>query len=135
MCPRTSFKPQGGNMHIRVRSTLVIVAVTAVMVASAPGTAAGAPDPTDQGSPSYQVRGPQTSDDVNAVARTGAAIDGVEHGRVQITATAAEVKQIRKLGFRVELVPAPADSGGVSAQAFPPADSGYHDYNEMVAEI
>ena len=122
-------------MHIRVRSTLVIVAVTAVLVASAPGTAAGAPDPTDQGSASYQVIGPQTFDDVNAIARTGAAIDGVEHGRVQITATASEVKQIRKLGFQVDLVPQPTDSGGVSAQAFPPADSGYHDYNEMVTEI
>src|SRR5678815_3582495 len=109
--PDTFPQPQGGNMHIRVRSTLVIVAVTAVLVASAPGTAAGAPDPTDQGSASYQVIGPQTWDDVNSIARTGAAIDGVEHGRVQITATATEVKQIRKLGFQVNLVPQPTDSG------------------------
>jgi carboxypeptidase T len=120
-------------MHIRVRSTLAAVVITAVVVAAAPGTAFGAAeDPS--GSATYEVIGPETFDDVNAVARTGAAVDGVEHGRVTITATAAEVKRIRQLGFQVELVPQPT-AGGVSAQAFPPADSGYHDYAEMVADI
>lgn len=121
-------------MHIRVRSTLAAVVITAVVVAAAPGTAFGAAaDPS--GSATYQVIGPKTFDDVNAVAQTGAAVDGVEHGRVTITATPAEVKRIRQLGFQVELVPAPTESGGVSTQAFPPADSGYHDYAEMVADI
>jgi carboxypeptidase T len=120
-------------MHIRLRSTLTAVVVTAVMIAAAPGTASGAAaDPS--GSASYQVIGPDTFDDVNAVARTGAAVDGVEHGRVTITATAAEVKRIRQLGFQVELVPQPS-GGGVTAQAFPPADSGYHDYAEMTADL
>src|SRR4051812_24294987 len=106
-------------MHIRVRSTLTALVITAVVIAAAPGTASGATaDPS--GSASYQVIGPDTFDDVNAVARTGAAVDGVEHGRVTITATAAEVKQIRRLGFQVELIPQPS-TGGVSTQAFPPA--------------
>jgi hypothetical protein len=120
-------------MHIRVRSTLAAVVITAVVVAAAPGTASGAAaDPS--GSATYQVIGPDTFDEVNAVAGTGAAVDGVEHGRVTITATPAEVKRIRQLGFQVELVPQPS-AGGVSTQAFPPADSGYHDYAEMVADI
>jgi hypothetical protein len=121
-------------MHIRVRSTLIAVVVTAVVIAAVPGTAFGAvADPG--GSAQYQVIGPETFADVNAVAATGAAVDGVEHGRVTITATASEVKRIRQLGFRVEQIPAPSAGGGVSTQAFPPADSGYHDYAEMVADI
>ncbi len=72
-------------------------------------------------------------------------MDGIEHGRVQITATPAEVRKIRALGFRVDLVPPPpnmvggtggAKSGdGITTQLFPPADANYHDYPEMIAEI
>ena len=61
----------------------------------------------DGGSAAYQVIGPDSFADVNAIAATGAAVDGVEHGRVHITATRAEVRQIRALGFQVEAVPQP----------------------------
>jgi carboxypeptidase T len=123
-------------MHIRVRSTLAVAVVAAVVIGTGVG-ASGAPA-ADNGSASYEVIGPDSFAEVNAIAATGAAIDGVEHGRVHITATRAEVRQIRQLGFRVEEVPQPSDSGGnggISPLAFPPADSGYHDYNEMVADI
>ena len=132
-------------MKLRVRPTgrfsrtLVIGAVAAVAIAITPSTAPAGPavGPNDkQTSAAYQVLGPKTFDDVNAIANTGAAVDGIEHGRVQITAIPSEVRQIRAMGFRVEAVPAPAPAqGGIGTLAFPPADANYHDYPEMVAEI
>jgi hypothetical protein len=134
-------------MHHRVRragrlrrTAAVVVAITALAVALTPSAAPARPFPTAEPRPTaaYQVFGPETFDDVNAIAQTGAAVDGVEHGRVQITATAAEATRIRALGFRVELVPQPDASLDAIIEpqpAFPPSDSGYHDYPEMVAEI
>src|SRR4029453_4608931 len=119
-------------MHTRVRFTLAAAVVAAVVLGTG-GVAMAAPD--KGGAAAYEGSGPAPFDDVNAIARTGAAIDGVEHGLVHITATEAEVRQIRKLGFQVTAVPQQGTSGGVGIQAFPPADSGYHDYREMVAKI
>jgi hypothetical protein len=123
----------------RITRAFAVIAVAAATVALTPGIAESRPDggvKDHQSIEQYQVIGPKTFEDVNAIAATGAAIDGIEHGRVHVTATRQEVAQIRALGFRVELVPAPAPpSGGITPQDFPPADSGYHNYNEMVAEI
>jgi hypothetical protein len=129
-------------MRLRVRPhlghALVVGVVTAVVVGLTPGTvpAGSAPAPGDRvTSASYQVSGAKTYDHVNAIARTGAAVDGIEHGRVLVTAIPAEVQQIRALGFTVDPVPAPPVTGNPMTQAFPPSDSNYHDYGEMVAEI
>ncbi|MFK3981598.1 M14 family zinc carboxypeptidase [Micromonospora sp. NPDC050397] len=86
----------------------------------------------------YRVIGPRTLDDRNAVARTGVAINYSEHGILNVTATAAEVKAITALGFTLEAVPAPPSrgaTGDVGVFAFPPADSNYHDYAELTAVI
>ncbi len=123
----------------RLRRVVVVAAIAGVAIAMTPSNAAGKPDfeaQPPQSSAQYQVLGPKTFDDVNAIARTGASVDGIEHGRVQITATAEEVGQIRALGFIVESAPkAKATGGMVTPLAFPPADSGYHDYAEMNAEM
>ncbi|MGW4464676.1 M14 family metallopeptidase [Micromonospora sp. NPDC004704] len=86
----------------------------------------------------YRVLGPRTLEDRNAVVKTGAAINYSEHGILNVTATAAEVKAITALGFTLEAVPAPPARGatdGVGINAFPPADSNYHDYAELTAVI
>ncbi len=128
----------------RFRRPLIPLALAAVAIAMTPSTASTAPNDKTT-SAQYQVVGPRTFDDVDAIARTGAAVDGIEHGRVQITAIPAEVKKIKALGFRVDLLPPPPNrlgetggtrSGeGIVTQLFPPADSNYHDYPEMIAEI
>jgi carboxypeptidase T len=134
-------------MKLRVRPTgrfsrtFTIGAVIAVSVAMTPTTAPAAPtrEPDRQTSAAYVVVGPKTFDDVNAIARTGAAVDSIEHGNVWVTAVPSEVKGIRALGFTVEAAPAPPSrvaAGDAAPQlAFPPNDSNYHDYNEMVTEI
>ncbi|WP_291413557.1 M14 family metallopeptidase [Actinophytocola sp.] len=74
----------------------------------------------------------------SAVADTGAAINSVEHGALNITATAEEVREIKALGLTVESQPAMKHDHGAADAApldFPPADSNYHNYAEMTAEI
>jgi hypothetical protein len=83
--------------------------------------------------------GPKTWADSNAVAATGAAIDYIEHGKIYVTATAAEVRSIKRLGFQAELLP-PVDAGvggvgGVGTFDFPSADSLFHNYAETNAEL
>ncbi|HEX5690930.1 MAG TPA: M14 family metallopeptidase, partial [Roseiflexaceae bacterium] len=63
----------------------------------------------------------------SAIAATGAAIDGVGASWVDITATPRELQRLAALGFDPRALPAPSD--------FPPADSAYHNYEEMVADI
>src|SRR6266545_4965378 len=72
----------------------------------------------------------------NAIAGTGAAINGPEDSRLMITATAEEVRRIESLGFKVLKEEAPAASTqDVTPFDFPPADSAYHNYAEMTSEI
>jgi murein tripeptide amidase MpaA len=111
----------------------VAVALGGLVTAAAPVAAEPPPLTAERDtSAQYRVLGPRTFADRDAVARTGAAIDFIEHGVINVTATAAEAKAIRALGFRTEVVPAaPAQSDGSMTMAFPAADAGYHDYAEM----
>jgi carboxypeptidase T len=126
----------------RARPLTIVVGIAAALalIIAAPAGAyprrAPAPNPAAQ----YQVFGPKTWDDANNVARTGAAVDFIEHGRLFVTATPEEVAAIRKLGFRVDLVPiASSDARSADSPAatddFPPADSNYHNYAEMTADL
>ncbi|MBL7259457.1 M14 family metallopeptidase [Paractinoplanes lichenicola] len=72
----------------------------------------------------YDVRG---AGQRNQIARTGVAIDSVEHATVTITATPAEVRALQRQGFTVQPV--------LSTFDFPPSDAPYHNYSEMVAEV
>ncbi|GIF74263.1 M14 family zinc carboxypeptidase [Asanoa siamensis] len=122
----------------RVATALVSAAIVGLLVASANPVGAHAPAPGGGAaatSAEYRVLGPKTVADRNAVARTGAAIDYVEHGVLNVTATASEAAAIGRLGFTLEKVTPPAASGGPTTLAFPPADSNYHDYAELTAVV
>lgn len=84
--------------------------------------------PADPDAPrTYVVRGVSTKEQRTAIAQTGAAIDHIDANEIEVTATPREVKEIEKLGFAVEETAHVLD--------FPPADSAYHNYSEMVAVI
>lgn len=89
------------------------------------------------GTAEYLVFGARTAAHRSAIAATGAAINANEDSRLLVTATEDEVDQLRELGFEVRLEASqqesPQDDPGISD--FPPADSDYHNYPEMVAEI
>ncbi len=74
----------------------------------------------------YVVEGVRTLADRNRVARSGAAIDSVDHSRAEITALPSEVRALRDQGFVV------AERRG---EDFPAADKAFHNYAEMVAEL
>ncbi|HXH77181.1 M14 family metallopeptidase [Nocardioides sp.] len=85
----------------------------------------------------YQVTGLSTRADRSAVARTGAAVDFVEHGTLYVTATASEVDRIERLGFQATRVPKLTRTleADAAVTGFPTADSNYHDYAETNAEL
>jgi carboxypeptidase T len=123
--------------HRRRRTALVLAVIATVGLLAAPtGPVTADPSPAEaQATVQYRVLGPRTFADRDAVARTGAAIDFSEHGVLHVTATLAEAKAIRALGFRTEAVPAPPSRGDGFTKAFPPADSGFHDYAELTTKV
>ncbi|WP_109506649.1 M14 family zinc carboxypeptidase [Nocardioides speluncae] len=111
-----------------------LATVLAATLVSGPPATGGAFQET-RASGEYHVAGVRTAADRTAIAKTGAAVNGQEDSRLMITATAAEVKKIEKLGYDVVAEAAPAKAKNASPEAFPPADAGYHDYAEMTAVI
>jgi hypothetical protein len=124
----------------RKRFSTVVAGVTAAaFVLSLNGNpATGAPPGTTgpRASAEYSVIGVTSVEQRTAIAGTGAAINGREDSRLVITATAEEAREIEALGFDIRKEePPPASTGDVTPQDFPPADSNYHNYAEMTAEI
>ncbi len=121
-------------MRRQVAVLISTLALTATALIAGP--ASSAPTPADAPSAQYRIDGPRTFADRNAVARTGAAIDFIEHGIIHVTATPAEIRAIQRLGFKASLVPQPAQAAGdVGIMDFPSADSLYHNYAETNAEL
>ena len=79
----------------------------------------------------YQITGVHDVAARNVIARTGADIFEVGHDYVLVEATPAEAAAIAKAGFTLVKF----STQDQFAQAFPPADSNYHDYAEMVTEL
>lgn len=77
----------------------------------------------------YKVTGVSTKEQRTAIAQTGASIEHIDSNEVKIIATPSEVKQLKEKGFNVEL------DLSFGTFDFPPYDSNYHNYNEMVAVI
>jgi hypothetical protein len=122
----------------RLKAALGTAAVAVLLLATmAPATADPGLSPSSaEISAHYQVLNVKTIAQRNAIAGTGAAIDGIEHRIADITATQREVAALRKLGFEVVAVPVvAADSGTPGIQDFPGADANYHNYAEMMAVL
>ncbi|MDP9815331.1 hypothetical protein J3R04_001301 [Spirilliplanes yamanashiensis] len=125
-----------------------MLAAVAAVGLTAVGSAPVAAQPAQPGAPrgdasaAYEVYDARTRDQVNAVAASGAAIDAVEHGVVEITATSAEVAKIRALGFEVRALPAaghgqkaPSADRAPSTRDFPSRDAAFHNYAELQAKV
>ncbi|SNY71084.1 Zinc carboxypeptidase [Paractinoplanes atraurantiacus] len=75
----------------------------------------------------FEVYDVRTAAQRNAIARSGAAIDAIQHGVAEITATGREVRDLKRQGFTVQPVLTTLD--------FPPSDAPYHNYSEMIADV
>ncbi|MGW7464056.1 M14 family metallopeptidase [Streptomyces xantholiticus] len=126
------------------RKAATLAAVLALAVA-APISANASPSADrpaavaeEQQTRQYLIHGPDTVDDRTAIARTGVSIDEVDDHTVVVSADAAQAKRLRALGHTLEALPAPPQNraaADVKPFDFPSADSRYHNYAEMTAEI
>ncbi|HEU4886579.1 MAG TPA: M14 family metallopeptidase, partial [Thermoanaerobaculia bacterium] len=91
-----------------------------------PGAAQSAKDTV-----TYQVPNVTGAAARSAIAATGADIFEAGHDYVLIEATADEARALSKLGFTLVKL----ETQDQFENLFPPADSNYHDYAEMVAEL
>jgi hypothetical protein len=104
-------------------AALLVAAVTA------------APAPAAERARTYQLDGVRTAIDRAAVAASGAAVVEVDHAFVVVTATRREIRFLTTRGYRAHRLLPPPRRGSRRLHAFPDADSAYHDYGEMNAEI
>ena len=96
------------------------------LVLAAPSTAQTAP-----GIGTYKISNVFDVETRSAIARTGANIFEVGRDYVLVEATTREARALKRLGLKLADFQTPADF----REAFPAADSAYHDYAEMVAEL
>ena len=115
------------RLFSRAGAGVALVALLALTLSPA----ATALKQTDERTPVYIIHNVSNVQTRSAIAATGALIIEVGKDYVLVEATPKEKRAIEALGLRLETPPEPE----VSIQAFPAADSGYHDYAEMVAEI
>ncbi|MFD1503144.1 zinc carboxypeptidase, partial [Streptosporangium lutulentum] len=115
------------------RRLTVAVTVMGLLCFGMTGAGASAePQPNGQ----YKVQGPSDARQRSAIAATGAAIDQVDSASIVVTATEAEVAEIKRLGYTVTKIAKPLSPRGPGDRAdFPPADSGYHNYAELTAAV
>jgi len=120
-------------MKINKRFTLWITVIVVVvgLMGLTWSLAAPARKQQDDKTPVYIVRNIHHTKARSAIARTGANIVEVGHDYVLVEATGEEFKAIESLGLDISK---PTEAEALTL-AFPPADSAYHDYNEMVAEL
>lgn len=138
-------------MRLRVREARWKAATLAAMLALAvavPFTAEAAPpDPKDAPRPSvaaeervrqYEIPGVADVLGRTALASTGVSVDEAGERSTVVSATDTQAKRLRAEGYRLDALPGPpARTNGKAAQPldFPSADSRYHNYAEMNAEI
>ncbi|WP_407560800.1 M14 family metallopeptidase [Streptomyces sp. 184] len=86
----------------------------------------------------YEVLGQTGREARTRLAATGVSVDEARDHSVVVSADGAQARKLRDLGYRLDKLPAPparlADQPPTTLD-FPPADSRYHNYAEMTAEI
>ena len=101
--------------------SLILLLALAALAGIAPAAAQG------DGVSFYRIPGVFDVQTRSTIAATGAGIVEVGHGYVLVEATREEARALGRLGLTLE--------PQAFIKAFPPADSAFHDYAEMVAEL
>ncbi|NUL33047.1 zinc carboxypeptidase [Streptomyces lunaelactis] len=118
-------------------AALLALAVAAPLTANA---TASPPPPvaTDEDIRQYEIHIHSNKVTRTALARTGVTIDDTDGHIVVVSADPTEAAKLKTLGFELEPVAkVPDRSGGAAVRPmdFPGADSKYHNFAEMTAEI
>ena len=113
---------------LRLGTVLIALLISSfVPVGSGQASALAAGSAESRDVTTYRVDGVSTKEARTAVADTGADIIEVDANYVIVMATPDEAGQIARLGYSILPVIRPND--------FPPADSAFHNYSEMVTDI
>ncbi|MFD8413443.1 MULTISPECIES: M14 family metallopeptidase [unclassified Streptomyces] len=134
------------RLHTRRRAAVTAALLALALGAPAYGmSATAAPPPTpstatrDEAVVQYEIKGPATPQERTALLRTGVSIDEVDARSVVVSADPVQAGALRALGYTLTPLPGPPDRTDREAKAspmdFPSADSRYHNYAEMNAEI
>ncbi|MEV8534466.1 M14 family metallopeptidase [Streptomyces sp. NPDC051211] len=134
------------RLHTRRRSVVTAALLALALGAPAYGmsaTASAPPTPStatqDEAIGQYRIHGPSTAADRTALLGTGVSIDEVDDHTVVVSADTMQAKKLRSLGYKLDALAGPPDRSlpGIAATPmdFPSADSKYHNYAEMSAEI
>ncbi|MFJ8664870.1 M14 family metallopeptidase [Streptomyces sp. NPDC093600] len=137
-------------MRLRIRgrrsatlAALLALAVAAPLSASAtpagPDPAPAAATPAEEVIRQYEITVPSTPAARTALAATGVSVDEVDGRSVVVSANAEQLRRLKALGHKVTALPAPPtrtiEGLGIKPLDFPSADSKYHNFAEMNAEI
>jgi carboxypeptidase T len=110
---------------------ILFLPALALLLGLAATAATAAPKPTDQSPQLYKIENVLDVHTRSAIAATGAAIIEVGRDYVLVEATPQEARAIRRLGLAPQRFQLPEEL----LKTFPSADSSYHDYGEMEAEL
>ncbi|GAA3031160.1 M14 family metallopeptidase [Streptomyces glomeratus] len=130
-----------GGRRTAALATLLALALAAPVAATTSATATGArPDRSSSDDVrQYEIHQGTTPLTRTALQRTGVTVDEADEETVVVSGRAEQIKRLRALGYDVTpLAAVPDRSGGggdVRLFDFPSADSKYHNYAEMNAEI
>ncbi|MEV5430060.1 M14 family metallopeptidase [Streptomyces sp. NPDC052701] len=123
-------------------AALLALALAAPLSATAPDATA---DSARRAAPSaedvrqYEVHLHSTAEDRTALQRAGVTVDEVHGHGVVVSGRAGQIERLRRLGYDVTPLGAAPDRSGAADDVrlydFPSADSRYHNYAEMNAEI
>jgi hypothetical protein len=107
--------------------TFLALVLLLALAASVPASA----QPSGEAISSYRISHVTNVETRSAIAATGAAILEVGRDYVLVEATGREARALKHLGLKLVRF----DMPGPLLKIFPAADSNYHDYAEMVAEL
>jgi murein tripeptide amidase MpaA len=107
-----------------VALAIAILGATATLAGAGPAGAEAVAEPVPA---QYEVYDVRTHAQLDRIARSGVAIDDIEHAVVTVTATDLEVRSLRRQGFSVQPI--------LQTYDFPSSDAAYHNYAETIAEV
>lgn len=116
------------------RRTVVSVLLTIGALVLVPAAAA-APPPSEEPAAPYRVGGLESAAERSEVARSGVDVLGGGRDHLEIRATDAEAARLRARGLELLPLPKLPDLPTPRAGQFPPGYTGYHTYDELIAEL
>ncbi|GGW17558.1 carboxypeptidase T [Streptomyces capoamus] len=128
-----------GSRRTAALGALLALALAAPVSATA-GQAARADGvrkvvPTDDDIRQYEIQRSTTPVTRTAIQAAGVTVDQADEESVVVSGRAEQIRRLRRMGYDVQPLGAAPQRSGARLYDFPSADSKYHNYAEMNAEI